>query len=83
VRELKDQASEVLRRVREEAAQYVVTVRGEQQAVLRPLEEADMKHLEQREARAALTRLDGIARRVAREWAAAETAAELLAADRR
>ena len=37
VRELKNHVSRVIRAVREEMAEYVVTLRGEPVAVLRPL----------------------------------------------
>ena len=39
VRELKTHASEILRKVREERARYVVTYRGEPIGVLAPLDE--------------------------------------------
>jgi prevent-host-death family protein len=39
VRELKAHASEILRKVREEHARYIVTYRGEPIGVLAPLEE--------------------------------------------
>lgn len=39
VRELKNQATEIIRSVREEGAEYVVTYRGRPVAVLLPLEE--------------------------------------------
>ncbi|HRQ41094.1 MAG TPA: type II toxin-antitoxin system prevent-host-death family antitoxin [Chloroflexota bacterium] len=36
IRELKNQASKIVRAVREEAAEYIITVNGEPVAVLRP-----------------------------------------------
>ena len=41
VRELKNQASRILRAVQEESAEYVVTVRGKPVAVLRSLTDED------------------------------------------
>lgn len=38
IRRLKNDASEILRSVREEGAEYVITYRGEPVAVLRPVE---------------------------------------------
>jgi prevent-host-death family protein len=48
VRELRQKASEVIRRVREEKAEYVVTYQGRPVAVLLPLdtEEAEKKMVE-------------------------------------
>ena len=40
VRELKEQTSEVIRRVREERAEYVVTYKGKPVAVILPLDTA-------------------------------------------
>jgi prevent-host-death family protein len=40
IRELKNQAPEIIRQVREEQAEYVVTHRGEPVAVLLPINEA-------------------------------------------
>jgi prevent-host-death family protein len=39
IRELKDEASAIIRAVREEKAEYVVTYRGRPVAVIRPVEE--------------------------------------------
>lgn len=39
VRELKVQASEIVRQVREQQAQYVITYRGEPVAVLLPIDQ--------------------------------------------
>lgn len=38
IRQLKNEASEILRAVREEGVEYVITYRGQPVAVLRPLE---------------------------------------------
>ena len=45
VRELKNQASRVIRRVSEEMVEYVVTVRGEPVALLRPLTKEEVQRL--------------------------------------
>lgn len=49
VRQLKNQTSRVVRAVREEMTEYVVTLRGEPVAVLRPLTEDDAQRLRQAE----------------------------------
>ena len=49
VRELKNQTSRLVRAVREEMAEYVITVRGEPVAVLRPFTDKDAQRLRQAE----------------------------------
>ena len=39
IRQLKNETSEIIRAVREEKAEYIITLRGQPVAVLRPLEE--------------------------------------------
>ena len=78
VRELKNRATQIIRAVREEQAEYLVTVDGEPVAVLRPLEEADL-HSEQVAAyRAALARLDAIAQEIGAHWQSEKGAVDLL-----
>ena len=43
VRELKSQASEIVRLIREEQAEYVVTLRGEPVAVLLPIDKQSLE----------------------------------------
>lgn len=43
IRELKSQASEIVRQVREEQVEYVVTLRGEPVAILSPVEGWELK----------------------------------------
>ena len=48
IRELRDHASEILRKVREEKAQYVVTYQGHLTALLIPLDQESLaKHLDE------------------------------------
>lgn len=47
IRELKNQASEILRAVRERQREYIVTYRGEPVALLLPLAEEQDEHIEQ------------------------------------
>ena len=53
IRELKEQISTVVRRVREEAAEYVITHHGQPVATLRPISERDTEDLQKQEALAA------------------------------
>ena len=43
VRELKNRASEILRAVREEGAEYIITYQGRPMAVLLPIEEEELE----------------------------------------
>ncbi len=56
VRELKEQATAVVRSVREEGAEYVITLRGEPVAMILPIEQAGETGAAQEADRAALRR---------------------------
>ena len=68
VRELKNHASRVLRAVWDEMSEYVVTLRGEPVAVLRPLDEQEMRRLRRAEADEALAGMQALAGEVAATW---------------
>ena len=80
VRELKQRASEVLRRVREHHEGLEVTVRGEVVAVLLPVARA-----RRRPARATdpWTAVDRLAREIAVRWPRGVTAADAVSRQRR
>ncbi len=83
-RELKARASEILRRVRDQRARYVVTYRGRPVGLLLPLEGIGEPPLPSGEAGAAaweeLTRLG---EEIGRGWQSPLTGAELLSEMRR
>jgi prevent-host-death family protein len=83
VRELKNQTSRVIRAVREEMSEYVVTLRGEPVAVLRPLTEEEMKRLRQTEIDAALEEMKTLAQEVASAWTSEKSGVELVTEQRR
>lgn len=83
VRELKNRASQLVRTVREELAEYVITVRGEPVAVLRPLTEQEEKRLRQQEIEKALAEIDELAERVTAAWQSPKSAVELIEEQRR
>ena len=83
VRELKNQTSRVIRAVREEMSEYVVTLRGEPVAVLRPLTEEEAQRLHQVEIDAALEEMKALAREVASAWESDQSGVELVAEQRR
>jgi prevent-host-death family protein len=83
VRELKNQASRVIRAVREEMAEYVITVRDEPVAVLRPLTDEDRQKLRQAEVDNALAEMKALAQQVAAAWESPKSGVELVGDQRR
>ena len=83
VRQLKNQVSRILRTVREEKAEYVVTLRGEPVAVLRPFTDEDAQRLRQAELESALAEMKALAQEIAASWKSSKTGVELIAEQRR
>ena len=83
VRELKNHVSRVIRAVREEMAEYVVTLRGEPVAVLRPLTEEEAQQLRQTETDERLAEMKTLAQEVAAAWISDKSGVELVAEQRR
>ena len=83
VRELKNQASSILREVREELAEYVVTVHGEPVAILHPITPADKERLRQEEIEIALAEMKVLAKLVADAWVSEKSGVELVDEQRR
>lgn len=50
IRELKNQTSSIVRQVREESAEYIITHHGRPVAILRPIHEDDVEALEKQKA---------------------------------
>ena len=83
VRELKNQASSILREVREELAEYVVTVHGEPVAIIHPITQADAERLRQEEIEIALAKMKVLAKLVADAWVSEKSGVELVDEQRR
>jgi prevent-host-death family protein len=83
VRELKNQASRLVRSVREEMAEYIITVQGEPVAVLRPFTEEDGQKLRQTEMDKALAEMETLAQQVAAAWRSPKSGLELIDEQRR
>ena len=83
VRELKDQTLRIIRALREEMTEYVVALRGEPVAMLRPLTEQETQRLRQVEIDGALAEMKVLAREVAAAWVSDKSGVELVAEQRR
>jgi prevent-host-death family protein len=83
IRELKNQASKIVRAVREEAAEYIITVNGEPVALLRPLSEIESSQQRSEKVAAFLAELDALAHEITAEWQSEKTAVELVNEQRR
>jgi len=89
VRELKDQATGILRQVREHQARYVITYHGEPVAALIPLDEGWFEDAE-RHALAAVqsddalaAEMDTLRQEIERSWRAEKGGVELITEGRR
>ena len=83
VRELKNRTPRVIRAVREEMVEYVVTLRVEPVAVLRPLKEEETKRLRKVEIDETLEEMKALAQEVADAWTSDKSGVELIAEQRR
>ena len=89
VRELKYEASEIIRAVREEHAEYVVTHRGQPVAVILPVD-ASVRTAEDarivaaaREREHFWARMEALRAEIAARWQSDRSAAEIIAEQRR
>ncbi len=86
VQELKNQATRIVRDVRENRAEYVVTYRGRPVAVLLPVDE---EWLTRRAIKAAApgedvwTELEALRQEIGQSWKSEKTAVELVSEQRR
>jgi len=87
VRELREQTSEVIRRVREEQAEYVVTYQGRPVAVILPLDTAEAEAEMVKASKSAVVgdweRYEGLAEEIRRAWPADLSTQDLIDAVRR
>lgn len=81
IRDLKNDAPEIIRAVREEQVEYVVTLRGRPVAVILPVDEEPVRPMApSQELRDALADLRA---RIAAEWQSDKTGLQLLEEQRR
>lgn len=68
VRQLKNEATQIVRAVRDQHAQYVITVNGVPVATLRPYSDRDIAGLHRTQAAAELSAIDRLAAEVGARW---------------
>lgn len=83
VRELKNQTSRIVRTVREESVEYVITLQGKPVAILRPFTDEDDQRLHQTELAKALAEMKSLAAEVAAAWQSPHSGVELIDEQRR
>jgi prevent-host-death family protein len=89
VRELKNQTTEIIRDVRENQAEYVVTYHGRPIAVLLPIDEAWLESEAKRAAESATpgddvwAELEALRQEIGRSWQSEKTGVELVSEQRR
>lgn len=89
IRELKNDASEIIRAVREEQAEYVVTLRGRPVAVILPMAEGWQEAATERVVATTRTNTDfwdrmaALRAEIGAKWQSEKTAVELIEEQRR
>jgi prevent-host-death family protein len=68
VRQLKNEATQIVRTVRDQHALYVITVNGEPVATLRPYSERDIAGMERGHAAAEMQAIERLAGSVGASW---------------
>lgn len=68
VRQLKNEATQIVRAVRDENVQFVITVNGQPVATLRPYSDRDIAGMHRTQAAAELTAIDRLAVEVGARW---------------
>jgi len=83
VRELKNRTSRIIRTVREEGLEYIITAHGQPVALLRPFTEQDRQRLRQTEMSQSLAEMKALAQEVAEAWTSPKSGVELINEQRR
>ncbi|MCP5096010.1 MAG: type II toxin-antitoxin system prevent-host-death family antitoxin, partial [Chloroflexi bacterium] len=78
IRELKNQASKIVRTVREESVEYIITVHGEPVAVLRPLTPEDIIKTKDAELAQELADLRELGKEISAAWVSDKSGVELV-----
>ena len=68
VRQLKNEATQIVRAVREEHAQFIITVNGQPVATLRPYSDRDIAGVHRTQVAAEIAAIDRVASEVGAAW---------------
>ena len=68
VRQLKNEATQIVRAVREEHAQFIITVNGQPVATLRPYSDRDIAGVHRTQVAAEIAAIDRVASEVGASW---------------
>ena len=83
IRELNSSVARVLRSVREECAEYVITVHGEPVAVIRPYTAADSERLRRKAIEEHVADVEALADEIGSRWTSERSGVELVEEQRR
>jgi len=83
IRDLRNRVSEIVREIRENGVEYIITHCGQPVAVLGPLAERCGQENRHEEAEEAMARMEALAGEVTRAWKSSKSALELLDEQRR
>lgn len=83
VRELKNNTSRIVRAVKEEMAEYIITVNGEPVAVLRPFTPEDAQKVSNQLVSRELEAMKATAGKIGKSWSAELSGIEIIAEQRR
>jgi len=76
VRQLKNEATQIVRSVKDQHALYVITVNGQPVATLRPYSDRDIAGAQRGQATAEITAIERLAESVGNAWLTVGTAAQ-------
>lgn len=83
IKDFKNQVTQLLRQVREEKSEVIVTHDGEPIAVLRPFQEDDDSKSRSEQLKAAMVRADLLAEKISKIWPKSVSAVDAVAEQRR
>jgi prevent-host-death family protein len=83
VKDFKNRVSAIVHEVRETQASYVITVRGEPVAELRPIASPSAEVRRQEQTAQVMREIDDLSRRIGRSWTSPAGAVELVGRQRR
>lgn len=83
IKEFKNQATQLLRHVREDKTEVIVTHDGQPIAILRPFQDEDGAKGRAEQLKAAMARADILAKKLEKSWSSGLTAAEAVDEQRR